>query len=686
MKKSITRKTILAMALRMSIVIMLTSAIGYWHVSETSKTQTLDTIEKYVLERGQRERQLFSIAETNHQIFKQEFLRRLQNTGGRDLSKQFHQLVEKNPDGAYRNRKPFDGTRQPGIFIGREALLTPELQRRIVILYQMISEFGPAWRNQFQDTYVTLPENAIVLFWPERPTWVQDAKADLDMTKQEYMWVANQKNNPTRKSAWTGLFYDVVGKLWMVSCETPVDISAGRQIATIGHDVLVDQVINRSINDYLPGTKNIIFRGDGRLIAHPDLLEKIQSKQGNYNLKESANKDLRRLFALVSQPGFDKTVIEDELLEDLVGVYKIPETNWFVATLYPKSLAKKAASDAAFLVALLGIISLILEVLIVGWILRKKIAKPLIELMEASKKMAMGDRKIRLQLQRDDELGALAHSFEDMAAKLTANEEKLAMQNARLEKLVEERTADLEKERAAGVHATRLAALGQMAGGVAHEINNPLAIISLSAEQLNLLVDRVDEPEKTKMAELLKKIELTVDRMARIVHGLRSFSRDGTKDPFVATSLKSIIEETLVFCRQPIEKRGIQIKIESIPDDLRIRCQPTQISQVLVNLLNNACDAVENLPEKWILVGWKERNGLLELIVTDSGRGISPTIVEKIFQPFFTTKPVGKGTGIGLSVSYGIIENHGGKISLNMRSEFTQFVIQLPLVANVKIS
>lgn len=670
------------MAIRMSLVIVLTSSIGFWHVLENSKRQSLNTIEKYVTERGQRERLLFTIAESNHRAFKEDFLNRMESTKRKDFSGRFHQLVERTHEGVYRNRGPFDGRHQVGIYIGRQAQVTSEFMRKIVILHEMVGQYGPAWHNMFQDTYVMTPENAIVLYWPESPTWVSDIPEDFDMTTQEYFWVSNKTYNPSRKSAWTGMFFDSVAKVWLVSCETPVDEKGGAHIATIGHDMTVDEVIHRTVNDHLPETENIIFRGDGRLIAHSELWDAIKSKDGKYNVMDSQNTELHRLFELTKQHTQPVQVLEDSQLNSYIGVYHIPESDWYLATFYPRTIVNAAALEAALFVALLGIISLFLEICIVSWILRKQIAQPLKRMILAAQRMANGNLKIRLDMRRDDELGVLASSFDDMAAKLAVHEAKLSSQNAELGKQVQERTEELERERASAIHSTRLAVLGQMAGGIAHEINNPLAIVGLSSEQIAAVLEDVQLPPTKRMQvdKLISRIGMTVDRMAHIITGLRSFARDGSKDPFIVTPVYSIIEDTLVFCRMPIEKQKIKLMVDEFPEDLYIFCQPTQISQVLVNLLNNACDAVANLPEKWISLSWRVMGDRLRIAVTDSGSGIPTEIAEKIFLPFFTTKPAGKGTGIGLSVSYGIIENHSGSIELNLMSKNTQFVVELKLV------
>ena len=226
--------------------------------------------------------------------------------------------------------------------------------------------------------------------------------------------------------------------------------------------------------------------------------------------------------------------------------------------------------------------------------------------------------------------------------------------------------------------AARLSALGEMAGGIAHEINNPLAIITLHASQL---VEMLEEQsgETAVIIDRAKKIELTAHRIARIVKSLRVISRDAKDDPFATSEIKPLIYDTLELCQEKFRQHGVLIKIVDAHLNARIDCRPSEISQVLLNLLNNSFDAVERLEEKWIEIAVRESVSHLEIVITDSGRGITDEVREKLFRPFFTTKDVGKGTGLGLSISQSIIRNHGGDLSIERNFAHTRFVIRLPV-------
>lgn len=236
---------------------------------------------------------------------------------------------------------------------------------------------------------------------------------------------------------------------------------------------------------------------------------------------------------------------------------------------------------------------------------------------------------------------------------------------------------ELALEHAKSQHSMRLAALGEMAGGIAHEINNPLAIIRGRSDHLAIL-SRKGTLTHEKLIETTDKINTTVDRISKVVTGLRAFSRDTEHDPYSEASVAQIVQDTLLLCQGRLEKYQVKLTVFEIDPSIKIECHSTQISQVLLNLINNARDAVMDLGEKWIKIEVLDLDKQIEIRVTDSGLGIPDSVQAKIFEPFFTTKEAGHGSGMGLSISVGIIKDHQGILSLNTISDHTEFVICLP--------
>lgn len=230
----------------------------------------------------------------------------------------------------------------------------------------------------------------------------------------------------------------------------------------------------------------------------------------------------------------------------------------------------------------------------------------------------------------------------------------------------------LETERLKSVHNAKLASLGEMAAGIAHEINNPLAIISGS---LPLLVKSRENEEK--FLAKVDAIEKSTIRIEKIVKGLKKFSRTSEKSSHQEERLSEILDESLILTNSKFKKASVIMSIETVPD-IFLNCDSVEIEQVLVNLLNNACDAVVGISERWVKLKVFLNSDGLTMQVIDSGKRPPPEVIEKIFQPFFTTKPVGQGTGLGLSISRGILEQHEAKIWLNESFSNTCFEINFP--------
>lgn len=242
------------------------------------------------------------------------------------------------------------------------------------------------------------------------------------------------------------------------------------------------------------------------------------------------------------------------------------------------------------------------------------------------------------------------------------------------------RAQSIVKEQEAKIaESSKMASLGEMASSIAHEINNPLTIIYGKARQIqHHLAQPYSEIIQKKIDTDALKIISTVERISRIIKGLRKISRDASADSMAITTAQELVDETLSFCQQRFQQSNIDFRI-NMNFKGEVFCRQTEISQVILNLLNNSYDAVLNLDEKWVELNVDKVKNNLVISITDSGRGISKEVQHKIFQPFFTTKEVGKGTGLGLSISKGIIEAHSGQFYLDEKCPNTRFTIEIPL-------
>ncbi len=225
------------------------------------------------------------------------------------------------------------------------------------------------------------------------------------------------------------------------------------------------------------------------------------------------------------------------------------------------------------------------------------------------------------------------------------------------------------------LNSSRLATLGEFSSGIAHEINNPLAIIYGKSE---LLLSKIEKKSANESEIIigLEKIKLNADRITKIMRGLKTFARDGKNDPCVTISLKDLFSETFSMAKERLSLKNIKFEIKDF-DDVKIFCRPNQISQVLLNLLNNSIDAIESQALPWISIE-VHCNQEIQILFTDSGSGITEDIALNMMNSFYTTKDFGKGTGLGLSISEAIMKEHQGSLVYNRGSANTQFILQLP--------
>ncbi|NRA45890.1 MAG: GHKL domain-containing protein [Oligoflexales bacterium] len=253
----------------------------------------------------------------------------------------------------------------------------------------------------------------------------------------------------------------------------------------------------------------------------------------------------------------------------------------------------------------------------------------------------------------------------------------LALVSYTLAALVEKYQLRLLKDESENIDRSKKASLAIMSAGIAHEVNNPLAIIYARSDQLSHLakLGRLDQASITKGLDNIKK---NVERISAIVKSLRYFARDTSDDPLEPHSLKRIIDESLVLSSDQIFTNRVAVSIEGDHDNIIVECNPSQLMQVMFNLLSNSCDAVAKLSEKWIKIKIVDDEGIAKILVIDSGQGIDEAVRKSIMQPFFTTKDVGQGTGLGLSLASTIIERHHGKLYLDSYHENTCFIIELP--------
>jgi two-component system NtrC family sensor kinase len=345
----------------------------------------------------------------------------------------------------------------------------------------------------------------------------------------------------------------------------------------------------------------------------------------------------------------------------------------------------RGAQTAAILFTLAVVIWTILVLaFIVG-----AVTKPVTELVRVTDQVSRGDMSRRVDIKRNDELGHLADTFNRMIESLQQSREEIEAYNRNLEQKIIQRTTQLEETQAQLLQSEKMSAIGQLAAGVAHELNNPLGGI-LGYAQFTLEKLQKNVPEKTTAKEIqsytryLTDIEVQARRCKTIVQNLLRFSRSSRTVDFEEVDVNKAIEETVSFVEHQLHLNQIELDIALAPGLPRIQGNVGHLQQVFTNLIINAMHA--STANSVIRVATRfspalgEFGGAVEVMVIDHGCGIEEENLKKIFEPFFTTKEIGKGTGLGLSVSYGIIKEHGGEITVTSTPNMgTTFTIILPV-------
>jgi len=420
----------------------------------------------------------------------------------------------------------------------------------------------------------------------------------------------------------------------------------------------LDSTMQTALGGY-PGTAYIVELSnnklrDGIYLYHPDN-DKRFANQVNSNFRFSSELKVEEWQSVHSASLYGSLFQNDGrmLFYRKMSPYENRDTNWLLVieterdTLFAP--INNILNSIWLLLGVLLVISLLIAVWTSGWL-----ARPIHNLADIIKRFADGERGARYQAIGHDEIGYAGRAFNYLAANLEHTEK--------------------ERENAvrAACQSERLAALGQLAAGIGHEINNPLTnIMSLAT-----LVDESigDEHEEIKADIAIMKKE--GQRCARIVQGILNFARE-SEPSYDEFDMAELLDETLQLLQHRIESSDIELQTQ-IHSPIIMQGDKNLLQQVFVNILLNAIQATPSGSSMFVQADIKHNEAVIEVL--DHGSGIDEKSASKIFDPFFTTKPEGEGTGLGLSVSYGIIKKHGGTIQINNADKAgVSVLIKLPL-------
>ncbi|MEX2442802.1 MAG: diguanylate cyclase [Alkalispirochaeta sp.] len=449
------------------VAIAVTSVVAYT-VSYRRRTQeTLAVLQQSVTERIERETAIFDLARDNLDVFTEEFLRLYLSDDIIVTEADFERLYFVGDEGAHRMERQYfdgvessDGTYRYGVssFIGNnQAVDDPDLQRRLVLVYRLLAQIGPAFQTRFANTHVSYPENAITLFWPEVP-WGLQARADLPMNELGVILATMQEQNPEREPVWTGLYFDETAEEWMITYQVPVD-HEGRHLINPSHDVPLTDLMTRlpaPDSGRRPGYA-FIMREDGYLVARPTLPAEDQRWVGQLSLEKIEDPAIVRSYEAIrdavneNPAAFDDggtLVLENTQDDTYLTVGRLDGPDWWYIDAFPMAEIQAVAHGAALerifeSVALLVILMGTFLVLV-----HRRAARPLAQLRTAAERM--GEARVAevvhgdvpLPVNLNNEIGLTAQRFHEMAGRiLNANRE--------LERVVDQRTQELQEANAA---------------------------------------------------------------------------------------------------------------------------------------------------------------------------------------------------------------------------------------------
>ncbi|HYO55578.1 ATP-binding protein [Archangium sp.] len=729
-RTSLARATLLQMGIRIAVVIALGTLFSYLHLLQTLRAQSLVQLERSVAERSQREESIFALAEDNHAHLKKALQERLQAVSQEEASARFDRLFVHLPDGTVRNRpEGFDGTRMVCLFMPRGVPLDTRLRRAILASYDVLTQYGPALLPRFIDTYITLPEGPILVYWPERPTYCQDAAPTESIITQEFFPGTLPENNPRRQPAWSGVYREPVSQKWMVSVATPLDVD-GRHVATIGHDVLLDELMVRTSSDHLPGAYNVIFRDDGQLLVHPEL-----RPEGTvaYNIRDAELPEastwfgspeqrahLRRVFERVKGRSPDETVMKLPEDREYLATARLKGPGWNFVTVLPESVIAQPAFQAARYVLVFGLASLVLELAIMFWVLRQQISRPLLTFTHATDRIAAGDFKVALDTRRQDELGQLAQAFCLMADEVQRREEALRQANEGLEQRVDERTRELKDVHRQLVQVARQTGRAEVATSVLHNVGNVLNSVHTSAtlakerlmglqvedvgqvatlleERRNDLATFLTQDERGRhvlpflsglgqhlrqechaAVSLLDEVGRYTDHIGTIVKLQQNYTR--TPQLNEPADLAQLLEDALRINSAGLTRHEVKVErhLSPVPP---VMTDKHKVLMILVNLISNAKYALDAAPAKQRCMTLRLEAPAADRVhieVRDNGMGIAQELLTRIFQHGFTTRE--EGHGFGLHSSALAAQELGGTLTAHSEGpgRGASFTLELP--------
>lgn len=504
--------------------------------------------------------------------------------------------------------------------------------------------------------------------------------------------IRRQSESYTRELETRG---ETIAQMVAINAESGVLFESGREL---------DNIL-RVLGQFDDVRYAAIINHDGELLSHVGTLTALDNAKRDTSrvINDSTSAIAKRYqtdtagreILIVSVPVVTrKTVMDREYLGITAGIdatTPVDESTEVIGSIelwMSTAAVSQSIQEAQMAVIFLTVLVLLFAVLVIAVIV-SAITNPLTELVTATDQISKGDLDHKVEIDRSDEIGHLALTFNAMVVSLRHSRDEIEQYNRTLEEKIIDRTRQLEDAQNALIQSEKMSAIGQLAAGVAHELNNPLGgILGYAQYTLEKLQKSVAGQTTARETEsyirYVTDIEVQARRCKQIVQNLLRFSRSSRTMELEPVDLNKVIDETVTFIEHQLHMNQIELSLELDPALPLIQGSAGQLQQVFTNLIINAMHASQ--PGSSIVVVSRyspavgEFGGAVELLFVDHGHGIAQENIKKIFEPFFTTKEIGKGTGLGLSVSFGIVKEHGGEITVTSTvGKGTTFTVVLPV-------
>lgn len=679
--RSLTGRALVFTAAAVGVVIAATTVATYVFVFKDVEARGVVYLNQYVSERAKREEQNFLRIRDSLYIARQAFLERWKTADPPGYLDRFDRLFARDPDGAVRSRREFgDNFKYPTLWIHKDRPLTDEFKRRLLVLYDTTALFLPIWIHSLGSLYAITPDTANIGFEAALPNWVYDAPADLDQDNMDYVKLLDQQNNPKREMKWLAPGYvDPTTGLYFVTLALPVDVD-GRHLATFGHDMVVADLFQKTVQTDIAGLTHMVLREDGRVIAHPAMMKQIIDRKGMFAIEDSNDPAFvslcRAMFAAEGREIFGYDAASDSYY----AATRLQDPAWIFASTMPRSVLTAQAFESTQWVLWAGLLSLGLELALLALILQRQIARPMRTMLAATARLAAGESQVPLPVTRLDELGTLTSGFNDMVLRVQERDDALREEKARLEEHVHERTAELVQALTREKEASDMKS--DFVSIVSHEFRTPLEVIMSSGDILDRYFDRLTPEQRATHLSAIHESVRRMDHLMSEVLLLSTVEAGKLEYAPVPTDLAAL-------CRRYVDEilsatsRRNPIVFTEHGSLAHANADESVLRHIFINLLGNAVKYSAPGEPVHFDVARDGRDAVC--CVQDHGCGIPPEDRDRIFQAFHRARNARhvSGTGLGLVIVKRCVDLHGGTVGFETEeNRGTVFTVRLPLFAD----